>query len=64
METMLNPFKLFGRLLIALFRIIGYSLTLLVQTWGHISHRRKEKIADSFGWFGRSVTDALADIFK
>lgn len=60
---MLNPFRLFGRVLLASFRILGYSITFLVQTLWFMVYRRTDKVADAFGDFGRSVTDAIAGIF-
>ena len=58
-----NPFRLFGRFTLASFRIAGYSATFVIQVLWFVSHRRMDKIADAFGDFGRSVTDAAAGIF-
>lgn len=59
-----NPFKLFGRLLIASFQITGYTVIFITQIIWFISYRRTDIIGDAFGSFGRSVTDAVATIFK
>ena len=59
-----NPFKLFGRLLIASFQITGYTVTFIVQIFGYLYYRQRYMIVDAFGSLGRSVTDAVADIFR
>lgn len=64
MGVLMNPFKLFGRLLIAGFRISGYTVTLIVQIFGYLYYRQRYMIVDAFGSFGRGVTDAVADIFR
>lgn len=64
MGVLWNPFKLFGRLLIASFQITGYTVTFIVQIFGYLYYRQRYMIADAFGSFGRSVTDAVAAIFR
>lgn len=59
-----NPFKLLGRLLIASFQITGYTIVFVAQILWFISYRRRDIIGDAFGSFGRSVTDAIAAIFR
>lgn len=59
-----DPFKLFGRGLVACFKIAGYTITFIMQILWFISHGRTDKIGDAFGGFGRSVTDAIGDIFQ
>lgn len=59
-----DPFKLFFRLLIAGFRIVGYTITCIAQVIWYISSGRPDKIGDAFGDFGRSVTNAIAGIFQ
>ncbi len=62
MGILSDPFKLFGRLLIAGFKIIGYTLTFIAQVIWYIFHRQTHDIALAFGDFGRSVTNAIGDI--
>lgn len=59
-----NPFKLFGRLLIASFKITGYTLTFIAQVIWYIFHRQTHDIALAYGDFGKSVTNAIGDIFS
>lgn len=62
-----DPFRLAWRLFIASFRITGYVLVFIVQAiiylrWG--GRRYRFKMGDAAGQLGRSVTDALADVFR
>lgn len=61
---MLDPFKLFGRLLLACFKITGYFLVFIVQVVWYAIFRQTDKIGDALGYLGRGVTDAFGDIFK
>ena len=61
---LLDPFKLFGKVLIAGFRITGYTAVFLAQLIMFVFFRRTHEIPDAFGDFGRSVTDAIAGIFQ
>jgi hypothetical protein len=57
-----DPFKLFGRLLIASFRITGYLIVFVAQTiWYLVCHEPK-RIGDAGGYLGRGIVDALKDI--
>jgi hypothetical protein len=58
-----NPFKLFGRLLIAFFKIIGYTFTFIAQVVWYLFHRQTHDIGLAFGDYGRSVVAAVADVF-
>ncbi|MEI9975279.1 MAG: hypothetical protein WDO73_26390 [Ignavibacteriota bacterium] len=60
---MLDPFKLFGRLLLAILRIGGYLFVFLAQILWYLMYRRGDKIGDAFGEFGRHTVDAMADVF-
>ena len=60
----MDPFKLFGRLLLVSTRIAGYFFTSIVQTIWYLAHGKADKIGDVIGSFGRSVTDAIADVFS
>jgi hypothetical protein len=59
-----DPFKLFGKLLLACFKITGYFIVFVVQVSMHIIFRQPEKIGDAIGYLGRGAVDAFGDIFK
>ena len=61
---MSDPFKLFGRLLLAGFRITGYFVSCSVQAAWYLAHGKRELVGDAIGYFGRDVTNAIADIFR
>lgn len=64
MRVLGDPFKLFGRLLIAGFKIIGYTFTFIVQVVWYLFHRQTHDIGLAFGDYGRSVTNAIGDVFS
>lgn len=59
-----NPFKLFGRFLIAGFQIAGYTVTFVIQVLWYLWYRRTHEIGHALGDFGRTVTNAIAGIFQ
>lgn len=59
-----NPFKLFGNIFLACFKITGYFFVFIIQVFWHIAYRQTDKIGDAFGYLGRGITDAIGDIFK
>jgi hypothetical protein len=61
---MLNPFSLFGRLLLAGVRVTGYGIVFLVQMLTYIVAGRRDKIGDAIGDFGRGTVDAFVGVFK
>jgi hypothetical protein len=61
---MVDPFKLFGRTLLAGFKIVGYVIAYGAQALWYLAHASPARIGDAIGEFGRSVTDAIADIFR
>lgn len=61
---MWDPFKLFGRLLVAGFRITGYLLASLVESTWYLAHLRPDKVGEAIGAFGRAATDAIAHAFR
>jgi hypothetical protein len=61
---LLNPFVLFGRILIAGFRITGYALSYGAHIVWVLMHKKPETVGDAIGEFGHAVTDAIADIFR
>ncbi|MDA8338751.1 MAG: hypothetical protein M0Z70_05570 [Nitrospiraceae bacterium] len=58
-----DPFKLFGRLLLAGFKITGYTITFIVQVVWYLFHRHHD-IGLAFGDYGKAVTNAIGDIFQ
>lgn len=61
---MINIFKFFEALFIAIFKITGYTIVFVLQMIWYIIYRRKDKIADAFGDYGRSVTDTFGSVLK
>ena len=59
-----DPFKLFGRLLLAFFKVAGYTVSCGLQAAWCLLHRRPELIHDAIGDYGRGVTDTIAGIFE
>lgn len=59
-----DPFKLFGRLFLAFFKIGGYAISFGIQALWCVSHGKSELISDAIGDFGRGVTDAIAHVFE
>lgn len=59
-----NPFKLFGNMLLACFRITAYFFVFFIQVAWYVVFRKPDKIGDAFGYLGRGITDAIGDIFK
>jgi hypothetical protein len=61
---MLDPFRLFGRLILAFFKVGGYTTVFLAQVLWFLLHRRKDKIGDALGWYGKGIVDSTADLFR
>ena len=61
---MLDPFKLFGRLLIAILRTGAFTMVFLAQAAWFLAYRRPDKIGDAFGWYGKEVIDSFAAIIR
>jgi len=61
-ENSFNPFRLFGALLLFFFKLVGYTITFGIQTVSFLIQGKKEMIVEAFGWYGRCVTDAMANI--
>jgi hypothetical protein len=59
-----DPFKLCFRLMLAFFKITGYFLACGVQSLWYVAHGKPELVGDAIGYFGRDVTNAIADIFR
>lgn len=61
---MLDPFRLFGRLILSFFKIFGYTIVFVLQVLWFLLHGRSDKIGDAFGWYGRGVVDSLSDVAR
>jgi hypothetical protein len=61
---MLDPFKLFFRLMLLFFKIAGYALACGAQSLWYLAHGKTELVGDAIGYFGRDVTNAVADVFR
>lgn len=59
-----DPFTLFLRLMLAFFKIAGYFLACGAQSLWYLAHGKPELIGDAIGYFGRDVTNAIADVFR
>ena len=59
-----DPFRLFGRLLIAGFKVTGYSVVFVLQVVLYAMSGRPDKIGDAAGYLGRGVVDALERLFE
>jgi hypothetical protein len=59
-----DPFKLFGRLILAGFRIGGYVITGIAESAWYIAHGRRDLIGQVIGDLGRGITNALTDVLS
>jgi hypothetical protein len=59
---MSDPFKLFGRLIVAGFKILGYLVTGLAEAAWYTTHGRKDLLGQVIGDLGRGITNALARV--
>jgi hypothetical protein len=60
----IDPFKLFGRLVMAFLRAGAFTLVFLSQVVWFLIYRRPDKIGDAMGWYGREVVDSFAAIIR
>lgn len=61
---MSDPFKLFGRLFVAAFKIIGYLTTGGAQAAWYIAHGRRDLLGQVVGDLGHGITNALAKVLE
>ena len=61
---MLEPFKLFFKLILLCFKIVGYSLACGAQSLWYVAHGKTELVGDAIGYLGRDITNAIADVFR
>jgi len=59
-----DPFRLFGRLLLAAFKIVGYLITGAAETAWYVAHGRRDLIGQVIGDLGRGITNALSQVFS
>jgi hypothetical protein len=59
-----DPFRLFGRLILAVFQIAGYSLVFIAQILWFLLHGRSDKIGDALGWYGKGLVDTTTAVFR
>jgi hypothetical protein len=50
--------------MIAFFRIAGYGFACVLQSLWYVAHGKSELVGDAIGYFGRDVTNAIADVFR
>lgn len=69
MGIILNPFKLFVRLMVAQFKIAGYTVILIGNIIWYMSHKstilysRKRKINEAFIKYAKDIGEAIKDVF-
>jgi len=63
-SVLTNPFKLFGRLLVAFFLITEYTVTFFIQVLWYIIGRQKRRIVDAYASFWKNVLDTIVGIFR
>lgn len=56
-----DPFKLFGRLILAALKIGGYVVTGIAESAWYIAHGRRDLLGQVIGDLGRGITNALTD---
>jgi len=59
---MSDPFRLFGRLVLAGFKIGGYLITGVAEASWYVAHGRRDLLAQVIGDLGRGITNALAKV--
>jgi hypothetical protein len=62
--AMLDPFKLFLRLILLGFKIAGYAFACAAQSLWYVAHGKNEMVGDAIGYLGRDITNAIADVFE
>jgi hypothetical protein len=61
---MLDPFKLFFRLILLGLKIAGYTIACGAQSLWYMANGHKELVGDAIGYWGRDVTNAVAEVFR
>ena len=63
-DAMLDPFKLFFRIILLFFKITGYTLACGAQSLWYVAHGKNELVGDAIGYLGRDITNAIAEVFR
>ena len=58
-----DPFKLFGRLILAGIKVTGYVLTGAAEAVWYLAHGRRDLLGQVIGDLGRGITNAVARVF-
>ncbi len=61
---MVDPFKLFFRLILLIFKIAGYVFACGAQSLWYMAHGKNELVGDAIGYLGRDITNAIAEVFQ
>jgi len=61
---MSDPFKLVGKLMLLCFKVVGYSVACGFQALWYIAHGKREMVGSAVGYWGRDVTNAIAEVFR
>jgi len=61
---MLDPFKLFFRIILPFFKVAGYTLACGAQSLWYVAHGKNELVGDAIGYLGRDITNAIAEVFR
>jgi hypothetical protein len=61
---MLDPFKFFWRLMIALLRTGAFTFVFIAQILWFLPYKRPDKIGDALGWYGREVVDSFSAVIR
>lgn len=59
-----NPFKLFGRILVAGFLITEYTAIFFIQVLWYIIGGQKRRIIDAYAAFWKNILDTIVGIFR
>lgn len=61
---MLDPFRLFGRILGALLKSTAYIFIFIGQVAWYLAHTKPEKIGDAYGYCAKDIVKTVADVFE
>ena len=61
---MAAPFKLLWKLIVAGFKIVGYTVTGAVEAAWYITHGRRDLLGQVIGNLGQGITDAHSEVLQ
>ena len=61
---MLDPFTLTGRMIVAMFAIIGYVFAGICESLWYLAYNRRDRIGYALGGTLRAIVDAIACVFR